>query len=262
MASGPTSEPSDSPLRLWAGLVALALVGVVGSLPFFSQLLPALVAAQKVPVRLSLGQILLLQGVQTLVLASVAAAAGAWTGPRVGLDAPLLRARLAGEPVASRLLSMLPLSLLAGTLAAGTVLLLSLGLGSRLPPGLGAFPAMSPWLSATSAFYGGIIEELLTRWAILGGVAFLLDRLGVPRGPGFWAANVLAALAFGLLHLPAALQLGVPRTAPVIGYILAGNGVVGLVCGWLFRRRGLESAMVAHASGDIWLHVLLPMVGL
>jgi len=38
------------------------------------------------------------------------------------------------------------------------------------------------------------------------------------------------------------------------------NGVVGVACGWLYWRKGLEMAMAAHFSADIVLHVLLPLL--
>src|SRR5207302_617263 len=61
------------------------------------------------------------------------------------------------------------------------------------------------WAGATSAFYGGIIEELLLRWGVLTALLALARKLGARDG--FWTANILAAALFGLGHLPAALQL-------------------------------------------------------
>jgi hypothetical protein len=34
------------------------------------------------------------------------------------------------------------------------------------------------------------------------------------------------------------------------------NGFAGLVFGWLYWRRGLLAAMIAHTSADVVLHVL------
>ncbi len=247
-------------LRLWLGLTALAAVGLLAATPLLLDVLRTLLAGRSRP--LPLGVVLLLQDVQALLLASLAAAVGLWTAPRVGLDAPLLRARLGGAPVAGRLLGLLPASVLAGSLSAMVVLALSWALKAKFAAALGALPAWSGWAGASGAFYGGLFEELLCRWGLLSLFAFALDRLGVGRGSGFWAANVAAALAFGLLHLPAAFQLGVLRTPLVLSYLLAGNAVVGLVCGWLFRRHGLESAMVGHVSADLWLHAVFPALGL
>jgi hypothetical protein len=244
---------------MWLGLVGLAVLGLLVSAPFMLQVLQKMLTGRPLP--MPLGVVLLLQTVQILVLVALAAAAGVWTAPPVGLDAPLLRARLGGERVARKLLGLVPDAVLAGTLSAGGVLLLSLALKSRLPPGVGEFPAMSPWTTASAAFYGGLVEEILCRWGLLALFAFLLDKLGVSRPTGFWVANVAAALGFGLLHLPAAFALGMHPSAAVVSYLLLGNGLVGLVFGWLFRRRGLESAMLAHGSADLWLHTIFPMLG-
>jgi membrane protease YdiL (CAAX protease family) len=34
--------------------------------------------------------------------------------------------------------------------------------------------------------------------------------------------------------------------------------VIRVVFGWMFRRRGLEGAMVAHGAADVWLQAALP----
>ena len=248
-----------SRLRLWLGLLVLAGLGLLSATPLLLSVLRAMLAGRTLP--MPLGVVLLLQDLQALILASLAAAVGVWTAPRVGLDAPLVRARLAGEPVTDRLLGLLPTSVLAGSVSAGAVLVLSLALKSHLPAGLGELPGMSPWVGATGAFYGGIVEELLCRWGLLSLIAFLLLRLGLGGSVGFWTANVTAAVVFGLSHLPAALRLGLPRTPLAVGYLVAANAVAGLVFGWLFRKRGLESAMLAHASADVWLHAVFPALG-
>jgi membrane protease YdiL (CAAX protease family) len=56
--------------------------------------------------------------------------------------------------------------------------------------------------------------------------------------------------------------MGMHPTLVLVVYLLVGNGLVGLVFGWLFRRRGLESAMLAHGSTDLWLHTVFPVLGL
>ena len=38
------------------------------------------------------------------------------------------------------------------------------------------------------------------------------------------------------------------------------NAIGGAVFGWLFWRRGLEMAVVAHVSADMVLHVLVPLL--
>lgn len=266
MAASSPVEPLLSPpaqavsrLRLWVALVALAALGLVLSVPFMLPVLEQMLVGKHLP--MSIPVALGLQNFQVLVLASLAAAAGVWAAPKSGLDAPLLRARLGGERVGGRLLRLVPDAVLAGTVSAAALLLFSLAMKARLPAGVGEFPPMSPWRTASAAFYGGIVEEILCRWGLLTVFASLLGRLGLSRGTAFWGANAVAALAFGLLHLPGAHALGMPLTPLVLSYLLVANGVVGLVCGWLFRRRGLESAMLAHGSADLWLHTVFPVLG-
>jgi membrane protease YdiL (CAAX protease family) len=91
-------------------------------------------------------------------------------------------------------------------------------------------------------------------------VAWALTRLGrSPLTPVLaWVAIVIAALAFGAGHLPAAAQVW-PLDAVVIVRTVLLNGVGGLVFGWLFWKHGLAPAMLAHFGADLVLHVLAPL---
>lgn len=83
------------------------------------------------------------------------------------------------------------------------------------------------------------------------------DGEGRPRRSVLWVAIIVIAVAFGLAHLPATVAIGLPLDALVVTRAIALNGIGGIAFGWLYWRRGLESAMVAHFSADLVLHVLL-----
>ena len=72
-------------------------------------------------------------------------------------------------------------------------------------------------------------------------------------------ANLGAAILFGLGHLPTTATL-VSLTAMVILRATVLNGIGGVVFGYLYWKRGLEAAMLAHFSADIVLHVLTPLI--
>lgn len=100
--------------------------------------------------------------------------------------------------------------------------------------------------------YGGITEEVLLRWGVMTGMTwlawrFLQHRLGVVRPTYMWLAIVLSALVFGLGHLPVAHFLLGGFTPRILFWVISVNASFGVLFGWLFWRRGLESAMVAHA---------------
>jgi membrane protease YdiL (CAAX protease family) len=78
---------------------------------------------------------------------------------------------------------------------------------------------------------------------------------GRPTLAVLWIANILAAVLFGLGHLPATAGL-VPLTGLVVTRALVLNGLIGTGFGYLYFKHGLESAMISHFSADIVLHVL------
>ncbi len=81
-----------------------------------------------------------------------------------------------------------------------------------------------------------------------------------------WAAIILAAVLFGLGHLPALAGM-VTLTPLIVFRTVLLNALGGLLFGWLFWRRNLETAIVAHAAGHVGFFVinvgaaLLNMVG-
>ena len=120
---------------------------------------------------------------------------------------------------------------------------------------------LSGWLGAI--FYGGIIEEVMMRlflmslFAWLGWKLFFRKRESVPEGV-FIAANVLAALLFAAGHLPATVSFFGELTPLLVVRCFLLNGVFGLVFGWLYRKYGIQYAMLSHGllhiiSKTIWL---------
>ena len=59
----------------------------------------------------------------------------------------------------------------------------------------------------------------------------------------FLQERVLAALAFGALHLPQA-QLLLGLSPAIVVTVFVGNGVPGMAFGWLYWRNGLLAAMM------------------
>lgn len=85
----------------------------------------------------------------------------------------------------------------------------------------------------------------------------LVNLLRFPPAVGVWAAILLAALLFGVLHLPATRELA-ELTPLVVTRALLLNGIAGVAFGWLYWRKGLESAITAHIFADVLLYGLLP----
>jgi membrane protease YdiL (CAAX protease family) len=114
----------------------------------------------------------------------------------------------------------------------------------------------------------GIGEEIMFRMFLMGLWAFLLNLLlrRWKKTPlALWIGNVVAALAFGAGHLPAAMMLlGVASPAQIpplaLAEIFVLNGLVGLVAGDLYMRDGLVAAAGVHFWADIVWHVIWPLL--
>ena len=145
------------------------------------------------------------------------------------------------------------------------MILLALDFAFRplIPPELAAAP-LPPFLTGlVSSFYGGISEEILIRFGLMAFVAWLLFAIGrkreAPSAAVMWTAILVAAIVFGIGHLPATALLA-PLTPAVVLRALVLNGVPGIVFGYLFWKRGLEAAMLSHFSLDVVIHGIAPLI--
>ena len=247
----------------WSQFIVLWLLSVLGAaaiIPYAFELNSEKISQASLPRPV----LILLSILQTSVLMAVAAGAGLWVAGRVGLGAPVLAAALAGEP-AWQLLQPMLLPALLGGLAIG-IALISLEIWvfrPRVPAALhGADRRIPLWKRLLACLYGGLNEEVLLRLFLMSLLAWLIGLVwqapgGRPAVGAFWAANLLAALLFGLGHLPA--TAAITRLTPMVitrGLVL--NGLAGVLFGFLYFEYGLEAAILAHFGLDIVIHVLAP----
>lgn len=103
--------------------------------------------------------------------------------------------------------------------------------------------------------YGGIVEEVINRWAAMSFLAWLVALVvGSESVVTSWTAIVLSALVFGLGHLPSLRAAGVQRTRFLVASTIGLNLYGGSVFGWLFWQFGLLAAMLAHMIFHaVWL---------
>jgi membrane protease YdiL (CAAX protease family) len=210
-ASGTEPGPRGAFLRPFLALTSLGLLGVFGGLPVIVGLLRA---APELP----LGVLAAISLIQPGLLVAASAALGLLLTPRLGLVSHTVTAALGGRGLGRKLRLELPPALLAGLLVGVLTVLLELVFRPWVGPALEALSGPRSLLSTLSAvLYGGISEEIMTRWGLLTLVAAGLARLtgrgrpGRASGAVMWPAILIVALIFGALHLPA-LSLAVGLT--------------------------------------------------
>lgn len=205
------------------------------------------------------------QLIQAIFLFAFTIFIGLYLAKKVGLGLPVVEGWLEGKEVKSYLKSILGISIglgiLAGFLIIGLDYLFSFaGVTINITQASINPPA---WQGFLASFYGGINEEILLRlflMTLLVWISFKIKKSeGKPTKTGVWLAIVLAAVIFGIGHLPAVMTITTLTPLVIVRTIIL-NAVGGIIFGWLYWRKGLESAMISHFSADIVLHVIVPLI--
>ena len=189
---------------------------------------------------------------QTVLYASVCGFFGYILSEKIGLMRPF---RLESRPALRTLLITIP-----------AAILFSLDpwvFGKFLPEIAGVDEAgLSPdsWLA--SILYGGVIEEVMMRLFLMSLIAWLLWKIffrkqaAVPEGV-LIGANLTAAILFAAGHRPFTLGLFGRLTPVILLRCFLLNGGAGLIFGRLYRKYGIQYAILSHiifhiVSKTIW----------
>jgi hypothetical protein len=238
--------------------VILWLAGFAGILSFLlvdlEELLRILPLPADTELTMSLPALKVLSLIQPTIFVAVAALIGVGLAPKAGLSSPIAEAAVNGGDFASAAKPQIIPGVLGG-LAGGVSLVLIASvckpfLTSEMLERLGKFGNILPL--PTRLLYGGITEEVLLRWGLmtlLVWVGWRLFQKGKerPKPAIFIAAILISSVVFAVGHFPIAMMLFPQPTFALILFVLLGNSAFGLIGGYLFWTKGLESAMIAHA---------------
>lgn len=242
--------------------VILFLAGFTGILSFLLVDLAALVAILPLQDRAEVPTITpaikVLSLVQPTILLALAVLLGVALASKVGLSSPVAEAAAGQGEIGPAFKSQLVPGLIGGVAGGVFIILMSLLWAPYLPvevvtrlSALGQFVPLP-----TRLLYGGITEELLLRWGFMTLLVWLAWRL-LQKGekkPGtvvYIAAILISSLVFGIGHLPVAYLLFPDATISLTWFVIVGNSTFGLIAGYLFWQKGLESAMIAHMLAHV-----------
>jgi len=117
------------------------------------------------------------------------------------------------------------------------------------------------WQGFLACFYGGIAEEILMRLFLMSLFVFIILKIFRRKEKNsliVWISIILVAILFGLGHLPITSAV-VSITPIVILRAVVLNGIGGIVFGWLYWKKGLESAIISHFVTDIFIQIIIPL---
>jgi membrane protease YdiL (CAAX protease family) len=236
-------------------------LSVLAVLPYVFQLQQDLL--QNAP--LSLPVIALLSFLQTTLLLAIATSLGLIFAKKVGFKFPVLEEVLSRRGSAIQWKDFLRLPTMLGILTGVAIIfgdwlfkLAGVVIDEKFVTGIPI------WKRFFAAFYGGIAEEILLRLFLVSMLVWIIAKITrsvapLSRSGLVWSAIAIATIIFGLGHLPATSVI-TQLTPMVIARAIVLNGVAGLVLGWLYWKRGLESAIIAHFTADLMILIVLPAI--
>ncbi len=241
----------------------LLTAGLLGVFSFLLVDLSALIAILPMPAGTEISSFTpamkLLSLTQPAVILFIAILVGVALAPKVGLSSPVAEAAAGGGQLSSAFkLQIIPG--LVGGLAGGVAVVLTALLWKSffLPPEvIGRIAELTKILPLpTRLLYGGITEELLLRWGLMTLLVWAAWRLfqkeqNKPKPAYFVSAILISSVVFGIGHLPIALLLVPQATAALIVFVVAANSLFGLIAGYLYWKKGLESAIIAHMLAHV-----------
>ena len=241
-------------------LFGASIFGTIAVMPFALTLQSDLLKEIPFPMPI----VMLLSIVQTGIMFFVLVLVGLFFSKKIGFGAPLLERWTQKKEVKTYFKSILGISIGLGVLAGILIIIVdyilslldasSLNLTTNVPP---------IWQGFLASFYGGINEEILLRLVFMSFLVWIFFKVKQtddkkPTNLGVWFAIILAAILFGVAHLPITASL-TAITPVIIARAIILNGIGGVIFGWLYWKRGLESAMISHFSADIILYVIFPL---
>lgn len=251
--------------KLFFILLGGVIFGLFSVIPYTLTLQSEQLKTIELPMPLEL--IIIIQLFINILFLGLITGLGLYLGSKYNLGLPIVEKVLKKEKVKSNLKYVFPMAVIIGIIAS----LIIIGLDkwifdlnkylTQFDINIPESVQPAPWKGFLASFYGGITEEVLLRLFLLSfivwiGMFITRNKTDMPSLTMLWFANIIAAIIFGIGHLPATVAIGTPLDIFVISRAIVLNGIGGIAFGWLYFTYGLESAMIAHFSADIVIHVI------
>ena len=232
----------------------LLLLGLMGILSLLTIELPTSKLPPETLERFSPQMIKFLSLLNPLIFLVISILIGLRLYPKTSLRTPLIEGLLRDKKPTIPFPMILKSGILGGVLAGILLVLIGWIYRPLLPQEFTELGRNLQMNMLTRLLYGGLTEEILLRFGLMTLLAWLLLKICKNREPNAYRIAVfVTALVFAVSHFPIAFQAVDQPSGLLLSYILVGNSLGGLIFGWLYWKKGLESAFIAHMVTHIVL---------
>ena len=248
--------------RLILGIVIFAL-GFIGILSMLTMNIPLPEDASKtLPEQFTPEHRKLLALISPTIMLIGAVLLGVFMHEKVSLDVPIIKGVIKNDKN-YQLSSILKYGMIGGLITGIIGILIGMVYYPILPlEFIELGDKLKPTLIARF-LYGGITEEILMRFGLMTFVIWLLSKIfKTINSKIYWIGILFVAVLFALGHFPIAFQVVSNPSGLLLSYILIGNSVGGVIFGWLYWKKGLETAFIAHICAHIILILGEPLLNM
>jgi membrane protease YdiL (CAAX protease family) len=225
----------------------LFLLGIIGVLSLLTVDIPLDPEIEELLLKeMSAEQIKYVLLINPAIMVLLAVIAGSLTFRNASLDTPIIR-WICREHVRPPFVEILKAGIVGGLISGILLSLASLLFLPLLPNEFKQLSESFELSLAARLLYGGITEEIMMRFGLMTLLVWAIQKLSKRQNPATYIlAILLSSLIFALGHFPVAYQAVDEPSFTLLTYILIGNSLGGIVFGYLYWKKGLESAMLAH----------------
>ncbi len=199
-------------------------------------------------------QIKLLLLINPSIMLCIAVVVGVILFDKVGLKVPIIERLIGKNKSDIQITTISKFGLIGGVIYGILLGLVGLIFNPILPS---EFIELGENLNPSYAMrflYGGLTEEILMRFGFMTFIVWVLSQVVKENNTViYWGGIILSSIMFALGHFPIAYQAVENPSNLLLLYLLIGNSIGGIIFGWLYWKKGLESAMIAH----IVTHIIL-----
>lgn len=248
--------------KTFSVFLMLGLVGIGFLVPSLIPMLEAQLKTIPNPPDLPFDILVVSSLITPLILLIIAILVGQLTAPKLKLVSYLYNHINEKHENGKLFKSNVPLGIISGVSVSIILFILELLFQPYLPQSLQLTLESRNLLNTLGGvFYGGVVEEILIRWGLMSLLIWILWKVfqrkkEEPTSGIFWISIMVTSFMFALGHLGATM-LAAPLTPMILARMFLLNGIGGIVFGWLYWKKGLEIAMVSHATVHITTTIIM-----